>query len=508
MWSRIDPWEAYEKREKALIESRSGDTPLEEKGRTRLLTADDDEPDSEEEEDFYVKDWVEEESRNWEWGSERLKAEERYRFYNTRSTVMSLVPPSYRLKVGFPVFMKHDWKPQFGYPPCMYEYGRLSSRYTKGKLGATTIDGFLFNNLVGRIPLRTIKQSMSLDNWRRTLTARVENGHWEKIAKGKITIKENGEFDGLAAVFAITPGHLKECIQSELKHGLYPSKAALDGRKRFLPRDEMVIFENIPDDFIELLLRGTGIKTCPDSMMDLLENPEKYCIADYTPEEVWVRAVKGWRCLSPYLLGTNIVPSWTLGKNEWMYTSNPMLQSLPKIVRLFGLRGLNGERLVELDFSGCQLNIARAQAGREVMEDPYAEVQARLREMDVDIERKEVKRHTITGFNGRTLNNYRYRLLQGKEIYDPDHFSATLAVLSELGYPKDNGKPRRAQGRIMTEVMKYVIEATGYSGLPVHDAILVPSSFVGIAEAAMKKACMQLVGTELPYKRLSPAVSD
>jgi len=260
--------------------------------------------------------------------------------------------------------------------------------------------------------------------------------------------------------------------------------------------------QTIPDEFVDLLIKGTGLMTSPKAMHDILKRPWKYLISDYTVDEIWVRAVYGWRILSHYLLQCNLRPSWTLGVNGWLYTSNPMLQSLPKIVRLFGLRGLNDERLVELDFAGCQLNVARAIAGMEVLEDPYSEIQTKLREMGIDIDRKLVKKHAITGFSGRTLSDYKFRVLQGKESDDPNHFEATLKVLSALGYPKENGRSRRAQGSIMMEVVRRVAQETGYTGLPVHDAILVPSSFSDIAEAAMKEACINVVGTELPYSKL------
>lgn len=495
-WSQIDPYEFYlEKKRKTQNNRRNP----EQEGRT-IRQREFDKPHYSEFEEYYGKKWTEERARKWH-GLQKLLDDKNYpRSYGVGDT---LIPIEYRLTKDFPAYITPNWKPKYGYPPCVFEHARMLSKSKKHQKGIAALDGFLFNNLIGRIPSEMVRGFMSSDKWKRTSVEKIQLDHWDKVAPYKKLITPNGELSGLASVYAISPDYLNECINSELDKGLFRSREAYESRKRYIPDNEMVTFsQTIPDDFADLLIKGTGLMTCPKAMYNLLKRPWEYLVSDYTVEEIWVRAVYGWRILSRYPLQFNLRPSWTHGVNGWLYTSNPMLQSLPKIVRLFGLRGVNDEKLVELDFTGCQLNIARAIAGMEVLEDPHSEIQTKLREMGIDIDRKLVKMHAITGFSGRTLSDYKFRVLQGKETDDPKHFEATLSVLSSLGYPREKGRSRRAQGSIMMEVVRRVAQETGYTGLPVHDAILVPSSFSDIAEAAMKEACIKVVGTELPYSKL------
>gem|GEM_PF-3959378 len=389
-----------------------------------------------------------------------------------------------------------------GYPANILEEAQRFSRNSREQWAAASLDCFLYYNLLGRISRASFRELLQWESWRRLVDDKIQKGHWQFAVREQRFLDPKGRFDGLAAVYALTPAYIKECYDSELMRGRYSNFAALDYRKRFNPKKfKFSVSATIPDKTMFELYKGSGLRSNPDALMDILLNPQKYRMSKYSTEEVWRRALNGWKILVPFMFHQHIVPSWTLGKNGWYYTSLPHLQRISKIIRMNALRGLDGEELVELDLSGCQLNIARALRGMEILQDPYAEIQEKVACKGFHLDRQTVKKHTLSAFSGRTEADYDYFVRRQEETDPREYFIAVRESLLELGYTINDKRHRHAQGEIMINVMRRIIRASGYSGLTVYDSLIVPVPIVAIAEDALKKACIDVVGVTLPFTR-------
>ena len=235
----------------------------------------------------------------------------------------------------------------------------------------------------------------------------------------------------------------------------------------------------------------------------MILEPSYFRSDNYSDREVWEKAQHAWKTLSAYL-NEPLITSWSMGKNGWLYTRKPALQQLSKMVRMIGLEGSNGESVVEVDFSGCQLNIARALSGKAPLEDPYWEIQWEASNLGLYLKRKVVKRHTLAAFGGRTMNNYKYYHRGGKETDPVSYFSAVLMTLKKLEYPINDSKVRHKQGQIMIEVMRKMAEETGHTGLSIFDALLVPSSQIEVTKRVMAEVSERILGVQLPFQ-VTPA---
>jgi hypothetical protein len=146
-------------------------------------------------------------------------------------------------------------------------------------------------------------------------------------------------------------------------------------------------------------------------------------------------ALNGWRRLVVQLPGADLRPSWTLGKNQWLYSKNPCLQTIPKLVRLAALVSLEGHSVAEVDFNACQLNIAFSLTKMGIIDSPYEHVAAVLRTDGFEITPKQVKKLIIPALNGQELNHYRHRYQRGNVTLPPECFEAVLEFLLRITCP-------------------------------------------------------------------------
>ncbi|MCK5132004.1 MAG: hypothetical protein KAR40_07620 [Candidatus Sabulitectum sp.] len=438
-----------------------------------------------------------------DWRDKTVPRSESNRVYSDWKTHQSLLPYDFSLSKEISLRRIANWKPAAGYPGNILRNARGFSRNKKRQKAVALLDGFLYASLLGRISRGAIRELMDWASWKRLLEQKIACGHWELVAEGiRFYNHETKKYDGRSAVYAITPKYLMESYESEKQGGKYNSVAAMENRKRVNPTRRKIEFsEWIHEEHRRFLQKGTGLKVNVDVLMQMLLHPQKYQLTN-TSREVWEKAQFGWKTLSPYL-NENLTSSWTLGKNGWLYSKKPALQSLPKLIRMLALEGINGEKVAEIDFSGCQLNIARALSGKNILKDPYEGIQWRASDKDIFLHRRSVKRHTLTAFGGRTISDYKYLLRQRKETEPVENFSAVLWALKKLGYPINDSRNRLTQGKIMIEILKRMEEETGFTGLPVHDALLVPASYVEIAEKIMREESENILGVPLPFERLT-----
>lgn len=416
----------------------------------------------------------------------------------------SVLPSEFRMAKDLPGFFDNNWKPYFGYPVRILEYALQFSTCKTVRKAVALLDCFLYYNLIGRIPRESLRGHMQWKTWCELVDKKIRDGQWQLVAPFKRFRNPDGKPDGIANVYALTPAYAMACYESELTGGRYSSFTSMENRKRLNPKVlRTTVSATIDDDQMHEFDVGTGISANPASLMEVILNPQRFRMEGYSDQQVWRRAVRGWRSLTPYMFEKNIRPSWTLGKNGWYYTSKPNLQHLSKIVRMSSLRGLDGERIVELDLSGCQMNIARAMSGRGVLRDPYEEMLAALAGKNLKLDRKTVKHHALSAFCGRSVANYDYYVRQGKETDPRECFIAVRDTVVELGYLVNDVRHRRAQGRIMLEAMRYMVKHTGYTGLTVFDSLIAPEPTVEIAEEALKESCYRELGVLLPFTKNS-----
>jgi hypothetical protein len=413
----------------------------------------------------------------------------------------SIVPEGFRLRKSLPLRSIRSWKPLTGYPPLILMNAKKASKNKDVQKAVAFIDMFLYSSIMGRLPKAAVMKLMGWPTIQRIFNEKMDCGEWEQVALStRFRDLKTGKMSGDAAVYAITPKYLLQCLESDMSSNRYPSIAALGSRKRYNPdRREIEYTENIPDDVCEFLGMGTGLRASPNFLLHMLLEPGYYRSENYSTVEVWEKALHGWNTLSPYFHG-QLVTSWSMGKNDWLYDKKPALQQLSKMVRMTGLEGSNGESIREVDFSGCQLNIARVMAGEKPQSDPYHEIALDLENLGISLSRSATKKHTLAIMGGRNLSDYKHLLLYGQETDPVSHYLAVLSVLEKHEYPIGDIRVRQTQGKIMMEVMRRIAYETGHTGLSVFDAILLPSSQIEIGKRAMREASEAVLGIELPFK--------
>ena len=209
--------------------------------------------------------------------------------------------------------------------------------------------------------------------------------------------------------------------------------------------------------------------------------------------EIWSKALRGWRILSPSLPGAELRPAWSFYHEcNWLYSREPCLQQLPELVRLAALESMNGEELAEVDFAGCQLNIAMTEAGEEPQMDPYSLVRAQLRERyGMEIDRATVKSMMLPILHGRNQGQYLYLLRCGKVTEPLELFQALRDLVQVQGLPL-----MQKQGQIMARALELLGQSMERPGLPVFDSILTPAP--DLVQELMKQASRDILGEPLP----------
>lgn len=413
----------------------------------------------------------------------------------------SLIPVGFKLRQSFQLRSARYWEPPTGIPSLILKKSRRASkRSEKVKDSVALLDMFLYTFILGRIPRKAINDLMGWETWKRIEKEKLDSGEWELIADAiNFKNRKTGKMDGRAAVYAITPKYFLEIFESDISKERYPTYAALNNRKRFkLGGVDIEYSEFIPDDVREFLGKGTGLKAVPERLVHMLFEPGSYRSENYSAVEVWEKAQQGWKTLSPYFHG-QLVTSWSQGKNGWLYDSKPALQQQSKMIRMLCLKGSTGERICEVDYSGCQLNIARAMTGAKPLDDPYQEVMWDASNLGIFMKRSAAKLHTLAILGGRTLKHYEYLHSHGIETDPISYYEAVLMSLRKRGYPINDIRVRQKQGRIMCEVMRRMVEETERTGLSVFDAILLPSSQIEIGRMVMKEASESILGVPLPF---------
>lgn len=376
---------------------------------------------------------------------------------------------------------------------------RLTSNARERKVFAF-LDAFLYSSIIGRIPRESIRRYLGWKSWNRFRNAQLEAEHWCEIAPCIRFCDSNGKPGGQATVYAITPEYLNECLASEIERGRYASSSSLEQRKRKKPPAAMVDPSGISQELAQVLLRGTGLRARLEVLARMLCHPDAFQNLSNPPsteEAVWKMALNGWRRLILQLPGADLCPSWTLGKNQWLYSKNPCLQTIPKLVRLAALVSLEGDSVAEVDFNACQLNIAFSLTKFGIIDSPYEHVAAVLRADGFEITSKQVKKLIIPALNGQELKHYRHRYQRGSATLPPEYFEAILDFLLRNRLPI--GDPlRRTQGQIMARAMEILGAWTEQPGFPVHDAILLPAASTDLAQEAMSGASIDVLGECLP----------
>lgn len=413
----------------------------------------------------------------------------------------SILPEDFRLRKSLPLRSIRSWKPLTGYPPLILMNAKKVSKSKDVQKAVAFIDMFLYSSVLGRLPKAAVMKLMAWPTIQRIFDEKMDCGEWEQVALStRFRDPKTGKMSGNAAVYAITPKYLLQCLESDMSSDRFPSIAAYSSRKRYNPDKRIIEYtENIPDDVCEFLGMGTGLRASPNFLLHMLLEPGYYRSDNYSTVEVWEKALHGWNVLSPFFHG-QLVTSWSMGKNDWLYDKKPALQQLSKMVRMIGLEGCNGESIREVDFSGCQLNIARVMAGEKPQIDPYHEIALDLENLGISLSRSVTKKHTLAIMGGRSLSDYKHLLCFGQETDPVSHYLAVLNVLENHKYPIGDIRVRQTQGKIMMEVMRRIAYETGRTGLSVFDAILLPSSQIEIGERAMREASEEVLGVQLPFE--------
>lgn len=376
---------------------------------------------------------------------------------------------------------------------------RLTSNARERKAFAF-LDAFLYSSVIGRIPRESIRHCLGWNSWKRFRNAKIDAGHWCEIAPCIRFQSSSGKLGGQAAVYAITPTYLQECLASEIERGRYASPSSLDQRKRKKPPAATVGSSGISQELAQVLLRGTGLRARLEVLARMLCHPDAFQNLSNPPstvKAVWKMALNGWRRLVVQLPGAHLCPSWILGKNHWLYSKNPCLQTIPKLIRLAALVSLEGHPVAEVDFNACQLNIAFSLTKMGIIDSPYEHVATVLRADGLEITSGQVKKLIIPALNGQNLKHYQHRYRRGSVILPPKYFEAVLEFLLRNRLPI--GDPlRTTQGQIMTRAMEILGEWTEQPGFPVHDAILLPAAFSDLAKEAMTDASIDVLGETLP----------
>jgi len=394
-----------------------------------------------------------------------------------------------------PLTYKPDYKPRNGYAPVVLDRARRDTR--KGSLSRdiiASVDAFLYASLTGRIP----RESMRIlgGAWYKLRDARLESGQWIEVkpaawfpAEGK----EGGKRDGLAAIYMLSPAYRREIMESGQQSGHFAGQGHLKARRKLKPDHMPAASWSIPCNLREAMKRGTGLKARIDIVLAMLEKPTGFLEYPKAPAgalALFMRAARGWRILAPLYPGEELRPSWHLHDEcRWLYARKPAIQQLPGVVRLNALEGLNGEPLSELDFNGCQLNIALQAKGEEYRIDPYRIVLNHLRLNSWNLDRDEVKALTIPMLHGRSRHDYLWLYRTGEVLYPVHVYDLINEVLPEL-----RGLPLMIpQGGIMLAALVTLVEVGKAPGLPLFDSILTP--YPELAEPAMKEAARRILDT-------------
>lgn len=173
---------------------------------------------------------------------------------------------------------------------------------------------------------------------------------------------------------------------------------------------------------------------------------------------------------------------------------------MPKKARFEALR-IDGERVVELDFHQLHPNIAYAIAGEPVPEGDLYKITG------LEAVPRRARKKLVNAMFWD--EGERASLMKGSRECFPAHINGRKAVaLVEAQHPAiahllSNGAGARIMGiesQIITRVMLDLID-DGITALPIHDAILVPSSKAFLAQRVMEDAYRAITGQHIKVSR-------
>ena len=391
-----------------------------------------------------------------------------------------------------PLPFHNNWKPWKGYPRFILENTRQYTNTDNQARTLNRIEAFLYASICGKIP-RRIARSLGR-SWYRIREAKLQTGEWIEL-KDCIRFQQDGKQAGEARVYMLSPSYRAEIVKSAEQYGHFRGYGTLNKRMKLKPRGEAVVSGSLPRKLKAALANGTGLKARLELIHEMMNTPAAFLDlpeAPDTAEELFTKAAQAWRLLAPQLAGEELMPAWNVYPCKWIYSSKPCIQQLPGFIRLNALEGLNGQPLTEVDYSGCQLNIALHEGGETFRSDPYEIPLNHLRQYKqyADIDRATVKELTLPMLHGRTRSNYQWLFWEGKVSFPVEVYDRINEVLPELrGHPL-----MKLQGEVMEYALVLLIEDGTPPGLPVFDSIVSP--FPDRVERAMNEAVKTILKTD------------
>ena len=399
-----------------------------------------------------------------------------------------------------PGHFSKKWVPWNGYAPVILKNAKIIANTPKQAKLMARLDAFLYASVIGRIPSKTMK---SLSRARKGLIdKKIQAGHWIELRDFVRFYDCFGNPDGEARIYCLSPSYRLEIVRSGIQHGHYSCISHLRHCIKAKPSPPPVVTgTGLPNTLKNALIQGTGLTPNLVKLSLIISNPSDYLSLPGAPDKahlVFAKAVKDWRILSPLLPNEEMRPNWSLVKEcMWIYSSKPCIQQLSAMSRLNVLQGVDGKPLSEVDYIGCQMNIARYMEGEALYDDPYKPVLNFVLHHSKGtpwekITRQTIKELTLPMLHGRTRENYIYLWFQKEVAYPVELYDLILEVLPDLrGHPL-----MRYQGDIMIKALEILTADGTPPGLPVFDSILSP--FPEKVETAMKEASMLILGSEEP----------
>ena len=409
-------------------------------------------------------------------------------------TKRTMLPESFSLGRGVnPKRLTVNWFPSTGFSSVILKNALESTNTTSQAAEIARIEAFLYLSVLGRISTRSINLDSRI--WNRIRDTKILKGDWQLIADVVRFPNKRGKIDGLAPVYCLSPKYLMQIAQAEMLRGRYRNYAMLSSRRRIAQQESgSKSSDNIP----AVLKNGTGLVANLEAMVFGLCDPSYFVGHPKTEGDsvfyIWKQLVEAWRILAPMLPNTELHPSWKPSKIiGWLYSSKPNLQAISSVARLEWLRGIDGQNVSEVDYSGSSPNMNRVLNGNDPSDDPYLDIVGILKKDGFTVSRTKVKDLLLPLFQGRTLQNYIYLWKNGEVSEDPRVVQIMLRHINNRGLGL-----MRAQGRLFWRVLLCIEQKTAKAGLPVFDSIL--TTHPDIAFEAMAEASMQEFGKILPCK--------
>lgn len=384
-------------------------------------------------------------------------------------------------------------RPANGYPPSIFDTAaRFGSKAEAPEVARLVL--FMYSRIIGRISQRST--SLHPRRLRALIESMIEADYWTEERPAIRYRGKDGKPDGRAAILAITPAFLEYIAHLETADGRrYAGPGRAAARIPVQPPACSPIGEGIPEEIASILARGTGLKARFPALVEMLLSPDLFHGLPGTEElstaEIWRKALKAWRRLAAHPPCSELMPDWGYDDRGWITSRRPCLYTLPQVARLAGLESMSGDDLAEVDFSGCQLNIALIRRGEPARPDPHTWLMNRMHDRGwTTLTRQGTKDHDNPILHGRHMGHYLHLLRDGKVTDPPELFRDMKNIIGRTV----GRELARTQGEIMTRAIELLGGWTDRVGLPVFDSILTPEP--DLAAEAMATASREILHGE------------